>query len=77
MTIKDLFIKNLITFHNQLHTLVLACLILSILFNSIFSFEIITNIKIGEKFNFNKGNIFFEKIEKNENTNYSSISWTF
>ena len=26
-----------------------------------------------QKFTFEKGNIFFKKIEKNENTNYSSI----
>jgi cytochrome c-type biogenesis protein CcmF len=47
--------------------------ILSILFNSILSSEIITNIKVGEKYNYNKGEIFFKKIEQKKESNYNSI----
>ena len=43
------------------------------MFNSILSSEIITNIKIGEKYNYNKGEIFFKKIEKSEESNFNSI----
>ena len=50
-----------------------SLLILSILFNSILSSEIITNIKIGEKYNYNKGEIFFEKIEEKKESNFNSI----
>ena len=48
-------------------------MILSILFNSILSSEIITNIKIGEKYIYNKGEIFLKKIEKKKESNFNSI----
>ena len=48
-------------------------LILSILFNNILSSEIITNIKVGEKYEYNKNQIFFEKIKKKKESNYNSI----
>jgi cytochrome c-type biogenesis protein CcmF len=73
VTIKDLFIKRFNNISQSIAHFGFSLLILSILFNSIFSYEIITNIKIGEKFNFKKGNISFEKIEKSESTNFSSI----
>jgi len=73
ITIKDLFIKKFKNFSQSVAHFGFSLLILSILFNSIFSFEVITNIKVGEKFSFKNGNIFFEKIEKNKNSNYSSI----
>ena len=43
------------------------------MFNSILSSEIITNIKVGEKYNFNKSEIFFKKIEEKEESNFNSI----
>ena len=46
---------------------------MSILFNSILSSEIITNIKIGEKYNFSKGEIFFKRIEEKKESNFKSI----
>ena len=73
ITIKDLFIKKFKNFPQSVAHFGFSLLILSILFNSIFSFEVITNIKVGEKFTFKRGDISFEKIEKNENTNYNSI----
>ena len=50
-----------------------SLLILSILFNSILSSEIITNIKIGEKYIYNEGEIFFKKIEEKKESNFNSI----
>ena len=47
--------------------------VLSILFNSILSTEIITNIKIGEKYNYNKGEIFFKRTEERKESNFNSI----
>ena len=47
--------------------------ILSILFNGILSSEITTNIKVGEKYNYNDGEIFFEKIEEKNESNFNSI----
>jgi len=48
-------------------------LILSILFNGILSSEIITNIKVGDKFLHKEGEIFFEKIEEKKESNFNSI----
>jgi len=72
-TLKELFIKK---FDNASQTVAhfgFSLLILSILFNSILSSEIITNIKIGEKYIFSKGEIFFKKIEKSKESNFNSI----
>ena len=47
--------------------------ILSILFNAILSSEITTNIKVGERYNYNEGEIFFEKIKEKRESNFNSI----
>ena len=52
-------------------------LMLSILFNSISSTEIIKNIKVGESFISKNEKITFEEVKTNEKKNYSSIIGTF
>ena len=47
--------------------------ILSILFNNIFSTEIITNLKVGETFKTEKFKINFENINQKNEKNYKSI----
>jgi len=72
-TLKELFMKK---FNNAPQTVAhfgFSLLILSILFNSILSSEIITNIKIGEKYSYNNGEIFFKKIEERKESNFNSI----
>mgnify|MGYP005640800297 FL=1 len=69
----NFFIKKFNNFSQTTAHFSFSILILSILFNSILSSEIIANIKVGEKFQFNKGNILFEKIVKNESSNYQSV----
>ena len=54
-----------------------SLLILSIILNGIFSSEIITNIKIGEKYKFKNGVIYFEEIKNFEKKNYISVVGTF
>jgi len=51
--------------------------VLSILFNNIFSTEIITNLKIGETFKTEKFEINFQNIEKNKEQNFVSIIGKF
>ena len=51
--------------------------ILSVLFNNIFSNEIITNIKVGETFVSENLKINFENIEKKEYQNYKAIIGKF
>ena len=72
-TLKELFIKKFNNISQTVSHFGFSLLILSILFNSILSSEIITNIKIGEKYNYSKGEIFFKKIEEKKESNFNSI----
>ena len=47
--------------------------ILSILLNSITSSEVSTNMKVGERYNYEGGEIFFKKIEEKKEKNFNSI----
>ena len=76
-TLKELFIKKFNNISQTVSHLGFSLLILSILFNSILSSEIITNIKIGEKYDYDKGEIFFKKIEEIKESNFNSIIASF
>jgi cytochrome c-type biogenesis protein CcmF len=73
ITVKDFFVKKYKNYSQKISHFGFSLLILSILLNSVFSSEIITNLKVGEKFIFKKGSIMFEKIENTEGKNYKSI----
>jgi cytochrome c-type biogenesis protein CcmF len=72
-TLKELFIKKLNNISQTVAHFGFSLLILSILFNNILSSEIITNIKIGEKYIYSKGEIFLKKIEEKKENNFNSI----
>ena len=76
-TLKELFIKKFKNISQVVAHFGFSLLILSILFNNILSSEIITNIKIGEKYNYNKNEIFFKKIEERKESNFNSIIASF
>jgi len=76
-TLKELFIKKFDNISQTISHFGFSLLILSILFNSILSSEIITNIKIGERYDYNKGEIFFKKIEEKKESNFKSIIASF
>ena len=76
-TLKELFIKKFNNISQTISHFGFSILILSILFNSILSSEIITNIKIGERYDYNKGEIFFKKIEEKKESNFNSIIASF
>ena len=71
-TVTNFFQKNTNYAQNLSH-LGFAMLMLSILFNSISSTEIIKNIKVGESFTSKNERITFKKIITEEEKNYSSI----
>ena len=73
MTLKDLFVQKYNNNSQAIAHFGFSLFILAILFNSILSSEIITNIKIGEKYKYNKSEIFFEKIVEKKESNYNSI----
>ena len=77
ITLKELFIKKLNNLSQTVAHFGFSLLILSILFNSILSSEIITNIKIGEKYSYSKSEIFFKKIEEKRESNFNSITAYF
>ena len=72
-TLKELFFKKIYNVSQTISHFGFSLLILSILFNSILSSEIITNIRIGEKFNYGEGQIFFKKVEEKKESNFNSI----
>jgi len=72
-TLKELFVKRFNNFSQIVAHFGFSLLMLSILFNSILSSEIITNMKVGEKYSYNKGEIFFKKIEERKKSNFNSI----
>ena len=76
-TLKELFIKKFNNISQTISHFGFSLLILSILFNSILSSEIITNIKIGERYDYNKGEIFFKNIEERKESNFNSIIASF
>ena len=77
ITAKDFFVQNQINLAQKISHFGFSLLILSILLNGIFSNEIITNIKVGEKYNFKNGSIYFKKIKDFKKENYVSVVGTF
>ena len=77
ITIRDLFSKKFKNVAQNLSHLGFSLLILSILFNNIFSSEIITNLKVGEKFKNDKFQIVFNDLKKSEEKNYISFKGYF
>ena len=73
ITVKDFFSKKFKNYSQKISHFGFSLLILSILLNSIFSSEVTTNLKVGEKFNFKEESITFESIENTESKNYRSI----
>ena len=77
VTIKDFFAKDFFNYSQKISHFGFSLLVLSILLNSIFSSEIITNLKVGENFNFKNEIISFNSIEKKKDNNYESIIGNF
>ena len=73
ITLRDFFIKKHKNFSQNIAHFGFSLLILSILFNNLFSTEIITNLKVGETFESLKTKIVFESISQKKGKNYKSI----
>ena len=74
---KDLLTKKFQNLSQNIAHLGFSLLILSILFNNIFSSEVITNLKVGETFSSEKIKITFSSIEKTERQNFKVIKGNF
>ena len=77
VTIRDFIQKKFKNTSQILAHFGFSLLILSILFNSFFSREVITNLKVGEKYDNNKIEIIFNNLKKTENKNYISFKGYF
>ena len=77
ITLRDFFIKRLNNISQNIAHFGFSLLILSILFNSLFSSEIITNLKVGETFEDSNTKIFFKSIKQKEEKNFKSIIANF
>jgi cytochrome c-type biogenesis protein CcmF len=73
ITLRDFFNKGFKNLAQNIAHFGFSLLILSILFNNLFSTETVTNLKVGETFENTKTKIFFENISQKEEKNYKSI----
>ncbi len=77
ITIRNFFTNKFKNLSQNIAHFGFSVLILSILFNNVFSTEIITNLKIGETFETQKIKINFETIEQKNEKNYKAIIGKF
>ena len=77
MNLRDFFIHKSKNISQNISHFGFSLLILSILFNNLFSTEIITNLKVGETFENSKTKIVFENINQKIENNYKSIVGNF
>ncbi len=76
-TFRDFFVKKYKNLSQNISHFGFSLLILSILFNNIFSTEIITNLKIGETFENENLKINFENIKQKDEKNFRAIIGKF
>ena len=77
ITLRDFFNKKSNNLSQNIAHFGFSLLILSILFNNIFSTEIVTNLKIGETFKNEKFKITFEDIKQKEGKNFKAVIGKF
>ena len=77
ITFRDFFIKKFNNISQNIAHFGFSLLILSILFNSLFSTEIITNLKVGETFENSTTKIIFKNINQKNEKNYKSVVGNF
>ena len=76
-TFRDFFIKKYNNISQNVAHFGFSLLILSILFNNLFSTEIITNLKVGETYDSPETKIVFESIDQKQKKNYKSVVANF
>ncbi len=77
ITLRDFFIQKYKNISQNIAHFGFSLLILSILFNNLFSSEIITNLKVGETYKNSDTTIIFESISQKKEKNYKSIVGNF
>ncbi len=77
ITVRDFFSKKTKKLSQNMAHFGFSLLILSILFNNIFSNEIITNLKVGESYKVDNLEIVFDDLTKENKKNYVSYTGVF
>jgi cytochrome c-type biogenesis protein CcmF len=77
VTLRDFFINKKNNISQNIAHFGFSLLLLSILFNSLFSSEIITNLKVGETFTSSETKITFVDLNQKNEKNYKSIIGNF
>ena len=77
ITLRDFFIKGNQNSSQKIAHFGFSLLILSIILNSLFSTETITNMKVGQSFETSNTSIVFENINQKNEKNYKSIIGNF
>tara|TARA_Y100000591_G_C21734389_1_gene645851 strand:- start:325 stop:1128 length:804 start_codon:yes stop_codon:yes gene_type:complete len=77
ITLRDLFLKKYKNLPQIIAHFSFSVLILSILFNNIFSSEVITNLKINETYKTQNLKISFESIEQENKKNFKALKGKF
>ena len=77
ISLRDFFVKKMKNLPQNIAHFGFSLLILSILFNNIFSTEVITNLKIGESYESEKFKINFENIDQRNEKNFKAIVGKF
>ena len=77
ITVRDFFVKKYNNISQNIAHFGFSLLILSILFNNLFSSEVITNLKVGETFENSETKIVFESIDQKKEQNFNSIIANF
>jgi len=77
ITFRDFFIKGYSNFSQNLAHFGFSLFILSILFNNIFSTEVITNLKIGDTFKTKNLIINFQGVSQKSEQNFNAIIGEF
>ncbi len=77
INLRDFFTQKFKVLSQNIAHFGFSLLILSILFNNIFSTEVITNLKIGQSYESKNLKIYFEEISKKKGENFNSIIGKF
>ena len=77
ITVKDFFTKKFKNISQNIAHFGFSLLILSILFNNLFSSEVITNLKVGQSYENSKIKITLEEITQRDEKNYNSVVANF
>ena len=77
ITLRDFFVKKSSSFSQNITHFGFSLFLLSIIFNNLFTSEVITNLKVGDTFKSEKFKIYFENLDQKKEKNFQSIVGKF